>query len=108
MNLCSPITDAVIANGETVSAVADLGAPYKNLVVRVPDMTTAVSVTVQVSFDNVTFATLQIVQDDGTTADIVLTESKAFVLNIGGIRYVKVTANAGVGAEATIEVVGCD
>jgi len=109
MNLCSPITDAVIDNGETVSAVADLGSPYKNLIVRIPDMTTAITATVQVSFDNVTFANLYVLDEtDGSVAAITLAESSTCVLNVGGIRYVKFTANAGVGAEATIEVVGCD
>jgi len=105
--IISPLKTAVIADGATTSAVADLGQEYEKIVVYVPTLTGA-TVTVQVSFDNSTFGTLYIVDPAaGTTAAVTLAETRMTVVAIGGMRYVKFVANsAQSGSAATVYVRG--
>ncbi|KKL62655.1 hypothetical protein LCGC14_2183010 [marine sediment metagenome] len=83
--------EATISDGDT-SVDIDLGALFTRIVVLVPSLTGAY-VTVSVSRDNSTFFTLEQVSN-GDELDSVVNDSRAQIVDIGGMQYIRLTANA--------------
>ncbi len=96
--------EATISNGDT-SVDVDLGSLFDKIVVLVPSLTGAY-VTVAISRDNSTFFTLEQLTN-GDELDSVVNDSRSQIVDIGGMQYIRLTANAAQsGSDATCLVKG--
>jgi len=102
----SAMQTATIANGAKLSGEIDLGAPFENALVIMPDLTTDATAAVQVAEKTGgTFVTLYGLHL-ATPGDIAVPKSKASIVPIGGAQYLKISCTTNQGAERTIYVRG--
>lgn len=97
---------ATIANGASISGEIDLGAPYEQALIIMPDLTTDTTAAVQVAEKTSgTFVNLYGLYL-ATPGDIAVPKQKASIVPIGGAQYLKIDVATNQGSARTIYVRG--
>lgn len=97
---------AVIANGGTTSNPIRVGGEFTRGNVVIPNMTTAVTLALEVSADGATYVALGLAEEGATTSYDALPETRTLPLpsSVFSFHSFRFVANAAVGAAATIVV----
>ncbi len=103
--LTSAWKTATIANGASISVEVDLGEPFNEVLIILPDMTNATATVQVAAASGGTFATLY-GWYLGVPADIAIPKQRASIVRIGGAQFLKIDVAENEGSERTISIRG--